>query len=67
MNFWDAMEFSRKVVGKHWFIIFAFTLVLGLLGICGGVACCVGIFATMPIAMVALLYAYEDLFSRQGP
>jgi uncharacterized protein DUF4339 len=67
LNFWEAMEFSRRVVGKHWFITFAFVLVMGLLGICGLLACCVGMFVTMPIALVALLYAYEDIFGRQGP
>jgi hypothetical protein len=67
MPFWDAMELSRKVVGKHWFIIFAFLLVIGLLAGCGILACCVGIFVTIPIASIALLYAYEDIFGRQTP
>jgi uncharacterized membrane protein len=67
LPFWDAMELSRKVVGKHWFIVFAFLLVIGLLAACGLIACCVGIFVTMPIASVALMYAYEDIFGRQGP
>jgi len=66
LPFWDAMELSRKVVGKHWFITFAFLLVIGLLAMCGVIACCVGILVTIPIASVALMYAYEDLFSRQG-
>jgi uncharacterized membrane protein len=67
LNFWDSMELSRKVVAKHWFITFAFLLVLGLLAACGFIACCVGFLVTMPIASVALMYAYEDIFSRQGP
>ena len=67
LGFWDAMELSRKVVGKHWFIMFAFLLVIGLLAACGILACCVGVFVTMPIASIALLYAYEDIFGRQGP
>jgi hypothetical protein len=67
LPFWDAMELSRKVVGKHWFITFAFLLVIGLLAACGIIACCVGILVTMPIASVALMYAYEDIFGRQGP
>lgn len=66
LPFWDAMELSRKMVGRHWFITFAFVLVIGLLAACGILACCVGIFVTMPIASVALLYAYEDIFGRAG-
>ena len=64
MNFWDAMELSRKMVHKHWFIIFAFLVVYGLLVVAGLIACCVGIFVTMPIGFAALMYAYETIFSR---
>lgn len=67
MSFWDAMEFSRKVVSKHWFIVFAFFLVVGLLACAGLIACCVGIFVTAPIASVAMMYAYEDMFVRPTP
>ena len=64
MNFWDAMELSRKMVNKHWFIIFAFLIVYGLLVIAGLIACCIGIFVDMPIGFAALMYAYETIFSR---
>jgi hypothetical protein len=67
LPFWDAMELSRQVVAKHWFIVFAFLLVVGLLAACGVVACCVGLFVTLPLASLALMYAYEDIFSRPGP
>ncbi len=66
MNFWDAMEFSRKVVSRHWFIVFAFLLVAGLVMMCGVLACCVGIFVTMTIGWVAMMYAYEDIFGRRA-
>jgi hypothetical protein len=64
MGFWDAMELSRKMVSKHWFIVFALLLVNGLLAMAGLIACCIGIFVTAPIAVAALLYAYEDIFGR---
>lgn len=67
LPFWDAMELSRKMVSKHWFIVFAFLLVAGLLAVCGVLACCVGVFVTMPIASVAIMYAYEDIFSPKTP
>ena len=67
LGFWDAMELSRKVVAKHWFITFAFLLVVGLLAMCGVVACCIGALVTIPLGLIALMYAYEDIFSRQGP
>jgi hypothetical protein len=67
LGFWEAMEVSRKVVSKHWFITFAFLLVIGLLGACGVIACCIGVFVTIPITLLSMMYAYEDIFSRQGP
>ncbi len=64
LGFWEAMELSRKVVSKHWFIVFAFFLVVGLLAFAGVFACCIGILVTAPIASVAMMYAYEDIFVR---
>ncbi len=66
MNFWEAMELSRKMVSKHWFLVFAFLLVYGLLSMAGLIACCVGIFVTMAIGLGALMYAYETIFSATG-
>ena len=59
------MELSRKVVGKHWFLVFAFLLVIGLLSISGIILCCVGILVSLPVGMIALMYGYEDVFHRQ--
>ena len=65
MGFWEAMEFSRKVVFKHWFLMFALQLVIGCIAGCGIIACCIGVFVTVPIGWVAMMYAYEDIFGRQ--
>ena len=67
MNFWEAMESSRKMVTKHWFLVFAFLLVVGLLAAAGVIACCIGIFVTMPIFFASIMYAYETIFSRSAP
>ena len=64
MNFWDAMELSRKMVCKHWFIVFAFFIVYGLVVLAGVIACCIGILVTIPIGLGAWMYAYETIFSR---
>ena len=53
MNFWDAMELSRKMVCKHWFIVFAFLIVYGLVVVAGLIACCIGILFTAPIGIAA--------------
>jgi hypothetical protein len=68
MGFWEAMELSRKVVGKHWWKMFGFIVVLALLGIAGLLVCLVGVFVACAIGQIALLYAYEDIFhSRPKP
>ena len=62
LGFWEAMELSRKVVTRHWFIILGLVLVNSLISISGIVACCVGVFVTAPIGLCSLVYAYEDIF-----
>jgi hypothetical protein len=66
LNFWAAMELSRKAVTKHWFLVFALVLVVGLLSACGFIACCIGLLVTVPIGWVALMYAYEDIFGSRA-
>jgi hypothetical protein len=65
MGFWEAMELSRKTVTRQWWILFALFIVAGLISALGVIACCVGVFATLPIGIAAKLYAYEDLLGSQ--
>ena len=64
MGFWAAMELSRKMVCKHWFMVFAFLIVYTLLVLAGLLGCCIGILVTVPIGLGAWMYAYETIFSR---
>lgn len=66
LAFWPAMAASRKMVGKHWWLVFGLVVVCGLINVAGLVACCVGIFVTVPIAFGALMYAYESIFSASA-
>jgi hypothetical protein len=66
MGFWQAMELSRKAVGRHWFMMLAFIIVMGLVRIAGLFACCIGIFVTIPIGWLALMCVYEDIFGRRS-
>ena len=65
LEFWPAMELSRKVVTKHWWQCFGLLLLAGLVGLLGLLGCGVGIFFTMPIAVGATVYAYLDIFGAQ--
>ena len=64
MQFWPAMETSRRVVMKHWFGIFAFGFVTGLLGLLGVFACGVGLIFTVPMCFCMFMAAYENIFGR---
>jgi len=67
IDFWPAMELSRKVVTKHWWLMFGFLIVCALMVVAGILACCVGVFVTSAIAQAALMYTYEDIFGAQPP
>jgi hypothetical protein len=65
LEFWDAMELGRKVVSKHWWHLFGFALVCGLVLIAGSLVCVVGVFIALPIVRAAIVYAYEDIFGAR--
>ena len=65
LDFWPAMQLSRRLVSKHWFIVFAAMLVFGLVAMIGIIACGIGILVTMPVGTIALMYAYETIFGAQ--
>jgi len=67
MNFWAAMELSRKVVNLHWVRVFLFLIVCGLVAMLGLVGLCLGFLVTAPLALAAFVYAYEDIFGDQRP
>ncbi len=67
LGFWPAMETSRKVVSKHWWSVFGLVIVIGLINVVGVLLCCVGVFLSFPLGIVAVMCAYETLFSvREG-
>jgi Membrane domain of glycerophosphoryl diester phosphodiesterase/GYF domain 2 len=65
MGFWAAMKTSWKIVHKHWFHIFGLAVLIGLLDLAGGLACCVGLLVTFPLGVTTLMFAYEDIFRRK--
>ncbi len=61
MDFWPAMEASRKVIGKNWFGMLGFFLVLGLINVGGVLALGVGLLVTFPITLCAVYVAFEEV------
>jgi predicted Ser/Thr protein kinase len=66
LDFWSAMELSRKIVSRHWWKFFGFAIILLLLKLAGIVVFIIGFFIVAPIAKASLMYAYEDLFGAAG-
>ena len=62
LDFWSAMELSRKVVTRHWWKAFGFVLVLLLVNLGGLLLCGLGFLITTPLTLAATVYAYEDIF-----
>jgi hypothetical protein len=67
LDFWPAMELSRKVVQRHFFNVFGLMLCIGLIMIVGLIALCVGILVAIPVGIAALAAAYDDLFGNTVP
>lgn len=65
LKFWPAMKASWKKVHQHWFHVFGLTVLVGLLNVAGCLACCVGLFFTIPTSIAAMMIAYETIFGRQ--
>lgn len=66
MEFWTAMEVSRRVVHEHWWSTFALVIVLALIAFAGFLLCGVGALITIPVSTAAFMYVYEDLFGAQA-
>jgi hypothetical protein len=61
LDFWCAMEVSRRVITAQWWRVFGLMIVAGFLACLGIIALFIGIFVTLPILFGAIVYAYEDL------
>jgi uncharacterized membrane protein len=65
MDFWPAMELSRRVVSHHWWQVFGLLLMNVLILLLGTSACFVGMFVALPVTIGAVAYAYEDIFGAR--
>jgi len=65
IEFFDAMELSRKLVTKHWFGFFGFSLVITIINIIGFLLLGFGVLFTFPLTMCAFAYLYHDIVNKQ--
>lgn len=62
LDFWTAMETSRRAVNKCWFSMFFLVILCFLLNVVGVLALCVGVLFTFPVGRCAYVSAYAKIF-----
>ena len=63
LDFWTAMGVSRKRVSLHWWTVLGLSILMGLVNLAGALLCCVGLFASVPVSLGAMMVAYERMFN----
>jgi hypothetical protein len=66
LDFWPAMELSRRTVNPRWFGFFAFVLLVALLNLAGAVVLGLGLLVTIPLSFCTVTAAYADLFGLES-
>ena len=61
MDFWQAMETSRKIITKNWFAFFGFSFALFALNLLGTLALGVGLLVSIPVSACAAAIAYKEI------
>jgi len=58
---WDALEASRKLVGRNFITVLGFMIVVGIIMGLGIILLCVGILFTFPVYNAAMYAAFADI------
>jgi hypothetical protein len=67
MDFWEAMETSRKVVAEKFFNFLGMYIVLGLLLMVGTIFTCgLGLLVLLPYLNTVIFATYDDIFKQEG-
>ena len=66
MGAWEALNTSRKAIGKKWFNMFGFLIVGSLVAIAGAVAILIGLIWTLPLVMLAYAMLYRNIFGVES-
>ncbi|RLA90103.1 MAG: hypothetical protein DRG58_03090 [Deltaproteobacteria bacterium] len=66
LDFWPAMESSRKSVHQQWFAVFVFILIIVLINLGGALLAGIGLLVTIPWCMCAITVAFDDIFGLKA-
>ncbi len=67
LDFWPALEVSRRVITKNWFWLFLLIIVAALLSSLGLLLIGIGYFLTAPLLYAAIVASYEQLVGPRQP
>jgi uncharacterized membrane protein len=62
LDFWQAMELSRRTVNPLWFSVFGLILLLLLINLGGALLLGLGLLVSVPLTTCTLTVAFADLF-----
>lgn len=62
MGPWQALETSRKAVGKRWFSVLGLLLLLSLINLIGLIPLGIGLVWTLPVSVIAFGLLYRNMF-----
>lgn len=65
MDFWQALETSRKIITKQWFAFLLLGLVVFLINFLGVLPCGLGLLITVPLTYCIVTAAYESILGLQ--
>ena len=66
LDFWSALETSRKLITRNWFSFLGLALLLLLLNLGGVLLFGVGVLVTIPWTFCTIAAAYEDIVGLNG-
>jgi len=66
LDFWPAMELSRRTVQTQWFGFFIFLLLIILINLGGALLLGLGLLVSLPVSACAVAAAYADVFGLQS-
>lgn len=66
LEFWPAMEVSRRLVSKRWGALLTLLVVLDLINLGGALLLLLGLIFTLPLTNCVLAAAYEDIVGLEA-
>ncbi|MEX2513126.1 MAG: hypothetical protein WD398_09480 [Cyclobacteriaceae bacterium] len=64
LDFWNSLEYSRKLIHRNWVKFFIFGLVLAVLNIAGALVFVFGLVVTIPVTYYAIYHLFENLTKK---